>query len=591
MKAKLLFLLLLLFVTAMPLSAQLSIGCTRPVYDSRTKTYLLTVPDSVFGGAYSAPVVIDNGVTSVQIDGQDVTDVVTFPLVAAGTSYTFRFMKNNALTTSTIHFTYLPIMCITGNFTDTYKVAPVQITMPDGQGVQSYRTLIKRAGSSTNLQWIYKRNFHVKFIDENDEKMDVSFFGLRKDNHWRLDAGTRDMIRFRNYVANGLWADFGTKAYYAADQPNARSYIRGSHVEVFMNGAYNGFYNFSEFMDRKQMKLKKYAEVEIPGEDEGQTQSAIEFHGLMWKSQSSGNESLFLNASRPVNNTKGTWGDFELEYPDIDEVCPTDYSVLHDAVQFVASSNDATFSSQLGEYFDLPVLVDYYLFLHVVLGIDNASNNMVFGCYDSAVDKKITLAVWDLDATVGQHYLDIEGYYHSPNIGPEMELDSVPRNMCGFPKSKFFQRLKSLPWFTRRVVNRYWQLRETILQPDSLVSRYLAVYQRLNDCGALDRESVRWSGTDEIDYRTLDFEGELEYLCDWLRRRIAYLDSHTFACLRGDVNSDNQVNINDLTALIGYILSDGKQAGCNELNADVNASDEIDISDVTALINMLLSNH
>ena len=575
----------LMFCVALPSLAQLSIGGTTPVYDSRTKTYMLTVPEDVFGGAYQAPVVLDSGVTSVTINGQEVTDQVTFPLIDAGTSYTIVFKRNNQVTQSTIHFTYLPIMCITGSFGNTYTVGSVQMIMPDGQGVQNYRARIKQAGASTNLQWIYKRNYHVKFIDENDEKMDVSFFGLRNDNHWRLDAGTRDMIRFRNYAANGLWAAFGNKPYYADQQSKARSYIRGSHVEVFMNGAYHGFYNFHEFMDRKQLKLKKYDEV--TDEDTGLT--SVQFHGMMWKGAKSTPETLFMLPGKEPDNTLDNWCGFELEYPEIDDVCPTDYSVLRNAVKFVARSNTATFNSQVEEYFDLPVLVDYFMFLHVVFGIDNVDNNMVVACYDQAVDKKVTFAVWDLDATVGQHYLDIDGYYHADEIQPERELEDMPNNMCLFKYNKLFMQLKEKPGFYRAVVNRYWQLRETVLHPDSLVERYQAIYRRLDACGALGRESQRWSGTDEIDYRTLDFPAELDYLCDWLRRRIAYLDNNTFACRRGDVNGDGKVNIEDVTALIDYLLSGATLNGFNDINADADADNIVNIADVTRIINILLA--
>ena len=587
MKAELLLLSMLL-CNALASVAQLSIGGTRPVYDKISKTYMLTLPEEAFGAAYVAPVVLDDGITEVKINGQDVTDAVTFPVINATVNYSFVFKKNGTLTQSTIHFTYLPIMCITGTFSNSYVEAPVEITMPDGQGAQVYRARIKQAGASTNGQWIHKRNYHVKFIDEDGEKKDVSFFGLRNDNHWRLDAGTRDMIRFRNYAANGLWADFGTKLYYADQQPKARSYIRGSHVEVFMNGNYHGFYNFSEYLDRKQMKLKKYAEVEVPNEDgTGSTLQGV-FHGLMWKSTGCNSQSLFVNDNAVCNNTQASWSAWSLEYPEIDDVCPTDYSVLVNAVRFVAYSDDLTFAEQVEEYFDLPVLADYYMFISVVFGIDNAGNNMVLACYDSAVDKKITLAVWDLDATVGQHYLDIEGYYHADVIQPENELEDVPTNMCALANNNLFNRIKRLPQFRRMVVNRYWQLRETILQPDSLVARYCAIYQRLDSCGALDREAGRWYDINDIGHLYLDFDGELQYLCDWLRRRIAYLDTHTFACRRGDVNNDGDVNIADVTTLINYLLSNGTAETVDQVNSDVNADNQIAIGDVTSLINLVL---
>ena len=128
-------LLLIMLLTSISLAAQLTIGGTKPVYDKRTKTYLLTVPETVFGRRYQAPVVIDNGVTEVTIDGKAVTTAVDFPVIDGDTCYTFSFRKNNVLTQSTIHFTYLPIMCITGSFGNDYVEAPVEMIFPKLKGV------------------------------------------------------------------------------------------------------------------------------------------------------------------------------------------------------------------------------------------------------------------------------------------------------------------------------------------------------------------------------------------------------------------------------------------------------------------------
>lgn len=583
---KILSSLLPLLVAALPSVAQLAIDGRRPVYDQLTNTYMLTVPQAAFGGSYHADVVLDNGITQMTIDGKTVTTWLDLPMIDGDTTYTMVFRQNNVLKQSTLHFTYLPIVCITGTFSNQYVVAPVEITMPDERGVQQYTARIKQAGASTNTQWVLKHNYHVKFVDDDGEKKDVSFFGLRNDNHWRLDAGTRDMIRFRNYAANGLWADMGTKAYYADKQPNARSYIRGSHVEVFMNGKYHGFYNFSEFLDRKQMKLKKFEEI-VTQQDATCT-SEVTMHGMMWKATDTNNQTLFISADTLCDNTQGTWADFSVEYPDIDDVCPTDYSTLINAINFVAKSDDATFANKLGEFFDMPVLVDYYMFINVVFGIDNACNNMVFACYDRTVDKKLTLAVWDLDATVGQHYADMEGYYHADVIQPEKELVDVPNNMSEFASNRFFQRLMAMPDFLVKVRKRYWELRPTVLNPDSLVARYEAIYSRLEACGAMDREAVRWSDTGDISHRMLEFPEEFDYLCDWLRRRIAYLDTHTFALPHGDINGDGSVDVADVTLLIAAVLDNGTTGIVG--NPDLNTDRMVDVGDVVLLISLILSN-
>ena len=60
------------------------------------------------------------------------------------------------------------------------------------------------------------------------------------------------------------------------------------------------------------------------------------------------------------------------------------------------------------------------------------------------------------------------------------------------------------------------------------------------------------------------------------------------AFTRGDVNCDGQVRINDVTALIDYLLS-GDATGISLDAADCNQDDQIRINDVTALIDFLLS--
>lgn len=59
----------------------------------------------------------------------------------------------------------------------------------------------------------------------------------------------------------------------------------------------------------------------------------------------------------------------------------------------------------------------------------------------------------------------------------------------------------------------------------------------------------------------------------------------------GDVNHDGFVRINDVTALIDYLLSGNTGTGACPICADVNQDTKITISDVTALIDLLLSNN
>lgn len=58
--------------------------------------------------------------------------------------------------------------------------------------------------------------------------------------------------------------------------------------------------------------------------------------------------------------------------------------------------------------------------------------------------------------------------------------------------------------------------------------------------------------------------------------------------LLGDVDDDGNVNINDLSALIDYLLT-GNEEGVNLVNADVDQDGAVNISDLSALIDLLLN--
>ena len=64
--------------------------------------------------------------------------------------------------------------------------------------------------------------------------------------------------------------------------------------------------------------------------------------------------------------------------------------------------------------------------------------------------------------------------------------------------------------------------------------------------------------------------------------------THPSTVIRGDVNDDGAVTINDETSLIDYLLGVNVYP-FNHANADVDGNNEISVADATALIDLLLS--
>ena len=70
------------------------------------------------------------------------------------------------------------------------------------------------------------------------------------------------------------------------------------------------------------------------------------------------------------------------------------------------------------------------------------------------------------------------------------------------------------------------------------------------------------------------------------KRKFGEFDEPSY--IRGDVNDDAKVNIDDITLLINYLLT-GDETGINLNAANCDEAGNINIDDVTSLINFLLS--
>lgn len=265
----------------------------------------------------------------------------------------------------------LPIIHLKGEFGYDYQEGEVIIS--EDNNTTTYKAKIKWRGGTTNTPDKHKRNYKIKLSE------DASLFGLRTDNNWILDAGQADVFRLRNRIATELWNDMASKPYYYDQEPDALTGVRGKVVEVYLNDEYRGIYCLTEAMDRKQLKLKKF------------DKKTGEIHGGLWKSEGYGNALMY--DAPPYDNKQEKWGIFEVKYPDLDDLESTDYSTLYNAINFVATSTDEEFSTHVEEYFDMPVVIDYYIFLHVLNAFDNTGKNMFWAVYDKEIDKKITPAV------------------------------------------------------------------------------------------------------------------------------------------------------------------------------------------------------
>jgi hypothetical protein len=73
------------------------------------------------------------------------------------------------------------------------------------------------------------------------------------------------------------------------------------------------------------------------------------------------------------------------------------------------------------------------------------------------------------------------------------------------------------------------------------------------------------------------------YICDDIWDKFVNIVNLEDEMIPGDVNGDGEVNIADVNAIIGKILS-----GVNDHEGDVNGDGEVNIADVNAVIDIIL---
>jgi hypothetical protein len=555
-----------------------NIGGHRAPFDSLYQMWLCSVPQSTFGTDYSATISFDEELTDLYIDSTAVANGETyvFENVEGGKHYNVSIHMGDSVLTGSITFTWLPIVEMFGNFTQIFHDGSVIISEPDSAYAEPMYAKVKTRGGATDATMKHKRNYRIKFMNEDSTKMNRRFFGLRNDNSWNLDAGQMDFLRVRNRVSTDLWLDMARKPWYSDTVANVRNGSRGQMVEVMLNGEYRGIYNMCEPIDRKQLKLNRY-----DAENK-------EFHGMLYTAYT-WTRTVSMSDPAPKYNVN-KWDGFELKYPDFDEIKRVNWKPLREAVWFAnrADNHPDLFVDSIGHYFDIPVMQDYFIFIVALQALDNESKNIYYACPDAAETSRFTMIPWDLDICLGQNY--------APNVNepemvkPERKLEWISHlPMCN---------MWNIMDYRQEIIDRYHELREGVLSTDSLVSRYRTAINELENCGAAEREETRWSKDTDLARKVLDLSAEMDYVEEWIRRHMDFIDENVFIMdyqpdvpdpvfAPGDVNGDGEVNIADVNVIIEIIL--GSTFADDIMGrADVNGDGEISIADVNAEIDYIL---
>ncbi len=500
------------------------------VFDKKYNNYMLSLPETCRGSENLVAEVRytskNNEKFQLYIDETSVESGqnLTFKDISGGQSHEISIVKDGKkIGSAQLIFTFMPIVELNGtNFSSVYRAATIRVNDPNSIDVQDslYNANVRYRGATAMGK--QKKAYAIKLTDKAGNSIDRKLLNLRNDNNWILDAMAVDAGRMRNRIATDLWNDFSTAPYHAAYEKKIRNGTRGKFVEVLLNGYYAGIYCMTEKIDRKQLKLKKIAKSVIatdPDTVRGTLYKSSEWTYEIFMGHDLGQRVYPLRAPSSYNNSSDIWCKWENKYPDLQDGEPIDWKPLYTAVNLVAAGSKFNFSARASIYFDLPVFLDYYLFIELMLATDNHGKNMYLYNYDSSKYKKLSAAPWDLDGVFGRRW---DG---SKNITANAAQDFITF-LWAYEHGEhvLFKRLMEydVNGWNKKLVARYAQLRATHFSHASLLNRFKSYRELFRDSGADKREIKRWQGTDGI---TMDFDSEINYMDSWLRQRLKTLDA------------------------------------------------------------------
>lgn len=409
-------------------------------------------------------------------------------------SHSYLVKNINSTDQYTLYFTQLPIVSINTENTiiNEPKVHANLVYSDSLQTITSDIGIELRGGFSQSYP---KKTYDLEFWEDEfgNIKKDVKFGELRNDDDWILDALYNEPLRLRAYTASKLWLQMHTP-YYLNEEPDAKAGADLIYVEIFINGNYNGIYNLSEQVDRKQLKIKKF-NGSIRGE--------------LYKGTSWGTANTFVEAPT-YNNNLPTWGGYEIKHPDEDDII--DWNNLYLFTDFVINTSESDFYNTIWSKFNEENFIDYFLFVNLIRATDNTGKNIYLAKYKK--NEPYFYTPWDLDGCFGTNWEGI-----NKNTTDDILTNGfINRIINENPNNTF-----------TKTANKWFAYRENIFQTDTLKNTIKKQYNFFKNNKIYERESLV--------YANYSFDNQsLEYTLNWLENRLDFLDIYF-----GDLLSVNTI--------------------------------------------------
>lgn len=421
-----------------------------------------------------------------------------------------------------------------------------------------YTELKWQGSSSLNYP---KKNYTGKFYEDNakstKQKINIQLnTDSRKwgnENKFVFKANYIDKTHARNVVSARIAgkmlktrSDYNNLPEKLKNAPNY-GLIDGFPVEIYLNNEYLGLYTWNIPKDGWMfgMTEKDYSEIVICSE--------VPTDYCLYRAEP----------------THEHWSE---EYPG--DSIGTD-GVLDKwkiAEAFVRTSDDATFTSQLSQHFNINSLFDYYIFCYLCCDIDGLGKNQLICSYDGG--NTWIYSLYDLDSTFGLYWNGsklVSSSYRCPE-----DYETYATNKADGKYNLLFEKICRL--FPNELYARYRELRQGVLSNTNLISEFTAFKNHLPD-EYYTRDGERWTDIPSKDITSF------EQIQTFIYERCTYVDNMfetLFNTTTVDVTSititgNNTTEVGNtiqLSAVVSPVNASNKSVTWSSNNNDIATVDE-----------------
>ena len=368
----------------------------------------------------------------------------------------------------------------------------VNLTMDYVSNTTKFSSYIKLKCQGNSSMSYAKKNFTINMYSDEARatKLKKDFKGWGAQSKFCLKANYVDTTHTRNISGARIAYDM------VASRPDStfkqqllttprNGVVDGFPIKLYFNGEFYGIYTWNIPKDGWMFNMDKNNPNHVV---------------LCAEKNTDGNSSLINSCQFRQLWTNGDGNDWSVE---VGTYSQNMVDSFNRCINFVMTATDQEFHDNIGDYFDLYSLLDYYCFSYLCCHLDGLAKNMLMVTYDGV---HWGASLYDMDSIYGVNW-NGSSYVSTNYQCPEQYQEQF---------SALWPRIEKC--FATELYARYLELRQGALSLSNIIKHVEEIYDVIPDRVFAD-EKAKWTSLPQVNNNTMT------RFRNYMRDRAAYVDT------------------------------------------------------------------